>query len=935
MSSPFDRLPDLLLDFGRPGWLAVGALAAAVVLLIAMAGAALRTTRWRLALALRVGAIALCAMALSDPRIELRSRDLAVVLVRDVSASVPEASLRALEAWLDATRAPADERETLGEVLIGAQAVPSRLPAPSPLGQPSLVGVDREGSDIESALRLALALPRTGGLRVLLASDGNATIGDPLAAADALAAQGVPIDVLALPADRDPWVSIDAFRLPARAAEGRPIRARVELRASRPIAGRLLVRRIGPTPEVASIAVELERGVDAVALTLPAGLESIAGYEARFEADDPEIERRLDPRTTVARAFVPIDGPARVLVVDGRAGDGTAIRAALDTPDLDVEAATAAQLPSTPDGFARYDLVLLVGVAFDEIGPAASTALVRAVEDLGVGLLVVAGRDGFAPGWLGTPLAEILPVDLALPEGRIPQGSLAIAIDSSGSMAESVGATTRNKQSIANEAAAQAVARLSERDLVAIIAFSGSARVVAPLAPRGSAAQLAERIGRIAPGGGTDVFSAIDASAREVLSGPPGPHRVVLLTDGNSSGDHDAGLARVGAMARAGVAVSTIGIGDDVNVELLRAIAVRGGGRFHHLRGNRIESALAEVLREEALSIRRPPIREGGPFQPIPLGPFVAAGGSLDLPPLAGYGVVSPRGRDAVVAIRVDEDPILASWNRGIGRVVAFTADASGPWTEAWRAWSEFAGFWRRETRWAGRPALGSAEISVSPLSAAEAGSRGGDALVTLRLADPQRRVASIDARLWSPEGSQALELAPQGFGVFRAPLDLGAADAGIVAARVRFEDGETAVIRASAARSRPREWAGRPTDDALLARIAERTGGERLSLDQPRTDLFDRTNVRFPGSLGIAWPVFAALAALLFLADVAIRRLVGWQRDGAATMPTRPARPAPPTVAPVAVDSGTAAEPARDPSLGRLIGAKRRAGQRDASGSS
>ena len=45
-------------------------------------------------------------------------------------------------------------------------------------------------------------------------------------------------------------------------------------------------------------------------------------------------------------------------------------------------------------------------------------------------------------------------------------------------------------------------------------------------------------------------------------------------------------------------------------------------------------------------------------------------------------------------------DPLLAHWQQGLGRVVAWTSDTSGPWTEEWRSWPEAERFWQQAVRW-------------------------------------------------------------------------------------------------------------------------------------------------------------------------------------------------------------------------------------------
>jgi hypothetical protein len=45
-------------------------------------------------------------------------------------------------------------------------------------------------------------------------------------------------------------------------------------------------------------------------------------------------------------------------------------------------------------------------------------------------------------------------------------------------------------------------------------------------------------------------------------------------------------------------------------------------------------------------------------------------------------------------------DPILAAWQYGLGRSVAFTSDATARWATNWVAWDGFAQFWNQAVQW-------------------------------------------------------------------------------------------------------------------------------------------------------------------------------------------------------------------------------------------
>src|SRR5690606_9409901 len=73
-----------------------------------------------------------------------------------------------------------------------------------------------------------------------------------------------------------------------------------------------------------------------------------------------------------------------------------------------------------------------------------------------------------------------------------------------------------------------------------------------------------------------------------------------------------------------------------------------------------------------------------------------------DSPALRGY-VATTAKNTAQVILRGPEpfsDPILAAWQYGLGRAVAFTSDATARWAANWINWDGFARFWSQTVRW-------------------------------------------------------------------------------------------------------------------------------------------------------------------------------------------------------------------------------------------
>lgn len=183
-----------------------------------------------------------------------------------------------------------------------------------------------------------------------------------------------------------------------------------------------------------------------------------------------------------------------------------------------------------------------------------------------------------------------------------PPLDLVLAIDVSGSMAGvPINAVRQGLGAM--------VPHLDAGDRVTLVTYDDDAHIVAAdLDPVADAAELAQVINRLEPGGATNIydglFIAFDHAATQREPGREA--RVVLLSDGAAS----AGLtsaermqALAAAYAREGIGLTTIGIGKDFDVDVMRGLAEVGAGNFYFLED---PTAAREVFTEEVASFLHP-----------------------------------------------------------------------------------------------------------------------------------------------------------------------------------------------------------------------------------------------------------------------------------------------------------------------------------------
>lgn len=158
--------------------------------------------------------------------------------------------------------------------------------------------------------------------------------------------------------------------------------------------------------------------------------------------------------------------------------------------------------------------------------------------------------------------------------------NLSLVIDKSGSMADA------DKISRVKEALLTLVSQLRETDVLSIVVFDSEAQVLLPSRSLGDKEAVKQLIRSIEPGSSTNLHAGLMLGYREALKNysKDATNRVILLTDGiaNQGVTNPSSIARdsLGFNDR-GIDLSTIGVGMDLNKDLLRELAKSGRGLFH------------------------------------------------------------------------------------------------------------------------------------------------------------------------------------------------------------------------------------------------------------------------------------------------------------------------------------------------------------------
>lgn len=182
-----------------------------------------------------------------------------------------------------------------------------------------------------------------------------------------------------------------------------------------------------------------------------------------------------------------------------------------------------------------------------------------------------------------------------------PVRNVALVLDRSGSM-------DGERMPALQAAVAAALDTLADRDVVSVVAFGSEVETLIEAQRCDEARERFARLGPIEAVGGAALYDGLSQGAAQLrrFAGPASVDQLILVTDGAATKgprERDDFARLVETFAREGTAVSTIGLGDEFDEDLLAALARIGGGRFIFADGpvRLREAILGEVAPSQAI----------------------------------------------------------------------------------------------------------------------------------------------------------------------------------------------------------------------------------------------------------------------------------------------------------------------------------------------
>lgn len=651
-------------ELTRPLFLVAGAIALVLVFFTWWRLAPpLPPARARLSLGVRVLMVLLLTGALSGFQFQTTPNAQSLIVTADLSAST-QTALDVETATVQRILAERKGEDRAGLLSFGRDAQVEVNVSSDPQFAYFQSQPNRNYTDLAAALQLAGSiLPVNTRRHVVVVSDGQANLGDAVGEARLLHTAGVRVDTVALPVPIGPEGYVDGISSPSTLLEGE--QAPVQAVIVSNVATSATVRWFLDNTLLTSSEVALVKGETTVSNTVK---PTLPGFHAVRVVIDPIQDTYSE--NNVGEALIQVVGPARVLLVEQAPGDAASLEAALRSTGILETTITPDQLPKSAADLAAFRSVVLVNIPASALGADGMNLLQAATRDLGTGLVVIGGSDSYGPGgYAGTPLEDALPVQIELPQDmKKPPVAVMLVLE-----------TMENTQGdqVLRGAAEAVVDQLTPRDMVGVTnGFTGTPLI--PLGPLTDKAKIKAAINSMMLGDPPSYLPDLSSASQELKAAKASIKHIIVLGDGDATlGDYASAIT---AIHQQGITVSTVAAGSfGTDPAFMQSIANRGGGRFYQSTN---VSDVPQIFLKETSEALKPWIVEGTVRLRLSSLIETLPGVSVDaLPALTGYVATNPRAAADVVLKSPQGDPILATWEYGLGRVMAWTSDAQGRWT--------------------------------------------------------------------------------------------------------------------------------------------------------------------------------------------------------------------------------------------------------------
>jgi uncharacterized membrane protein/Mg-chelatase subunit ChlD len=877
-----------------------------------------------LALSFRSLVFTCLVFGLAEAQWRQTSERLTVMYLLDQSESIPSGQRQSMMKYVIrevAKHRDNDRRDRAGVIVFGRDATieipPFDADLPSIGNIESYVELRTDATNVAAAMKLAQAsFPEDSAKRVVIVTDGNENQGDARSVAQALADAGIGIDVVPVSMTSRAEVAVEKVTLPTDIRKGQPIEARVVVNNySEPtdqnnggrITGTLKVmRHSGQLEEMLSEQeVTLEPGKNVFSFEHKIDQPAMYTYKANFSPKNAADD--LMTKNNEATAFTHVRGKGHVLIIENSENKGELdfLSESLKRMNLEVTTQATDQLFTSLAELQAYDCIILGNTPrasgndndISAFSDEQVEMLVRNTEQMGAGLVMIGGQESFgAGGWANSELEKAMPVDFQIKNSEVKAVGALVMMMHASELAQG-----NYWQKVVGHEALKA---LGPADYCGLIQWndmrggddwlwkqkgSGLVRI------GNQQKAFLGRLDRMTPGDMPAFEPAMKLALAEFSKCPAAVKHMIAISDGDPSPPTAGTLA---LYKKAGIQVSTVAVGTHgpAGSTPLQQIANATGGKYYVVTNAK---ALPRIYQREARKVAKPLIKDlpSGASPQIDYPHEMLSGINDPLPPITGFVMTTVKDNPLVevsmrmpksIGVEPENSVILASWTYGLGRTAVFTTDSGKRWTNKWTEWPNYDKFFGQMIRWSMRPVNEQGEFTVGT------DIKDGKVRVVITAVDKEKEDEFLNFLAMSatavgpdmkPFDVTVKQVAP---GRYVGEFDSSAAGNYFVTINPgQKKDGKDRFgpIRTGISVPYSSEFRERETNLALLKQLAslKPRGGEEGQiatgdLTQPDglVEKFNsfRHNLTKAISSQDAWQWFLVIGAVLFFADVFVRRV-------------------------------------------------------------
>jgi len=805
----------------------------------------------------KIGQIAIRALlflalilALAGFGIKFTGRSTTTIFLVDASDSVKE-SRNDLITFVNEAVKDKKRNDYVGVVAFGSNPMVEQNISQDLTFSKIQTDVNTGSTNLEDAVKLAISqIPEGSGARIVLLTDGNENEGTLKNIASDVVAKGCSFEIKKINENISDEVYVSDMNIPNQVSIGENFNIEVEVESN--VACDAIVKLYAGRTLKGTQEAHLQKGTNKLIFSDTQSDEGLKTYKVVVEAQKDTVSVNNE-----FSSYTNIETQLPLLIVEGQDSNSENYTKILDAINVTYDVTTPGTVPVDMPTLMEYSAVVFIDVFEPDLRDGFTEILDEYVKNNGGGLIMTGGSSSFGVGgYRGTVLEDMSPVYMDLNgENEIPSMAMAMVIDHSGSMDSTNG--IMNYLDLAKQSAAAAVDYLRPEDYVEVIAFDDSYSRVIPLQHVEDKEQIENTILNIPVGGGTSIYPALEAAIRDINDCDAQIKHIILLTDGQDYYNEYDNLLEI--LNSAGITLSCVAIGDGCNDVLLQELSDKGNGRMFY---SDYDTDLPRIFAQEVFLASNTYIVEETFNPEVTSNDKIIREVALDgMPQLYGYVATSKKERSIELLQSFQRDPILAYWQYGLGKTVAWTSDVSGEWSSEYSNWDKTTLLWHNIIK------LVSEDNGMAGTNATVE-QKGNKALVTYTTEEYSANTKVI-ATVYDEDGNPIeVELDAVKPGVYETMIDTK--DTGIYTINVQQRENDDIIssINTAAIMQYSLEYRFYP-DNTLLEEFAASCGG--VFVENP--DEVFKIRPEYVKARFNLWIPLLIVSALIFLYDIAVRR--------------------------------------------------------------